>query len=78
MVSGADKVTMLWQETNEVRMCFPKNRNEVLSGYMCFPKNHHCGIQLSSVIIPRCACASELGIYGSVFVCVCVCVCVWV
>ena len=26
------------------------------------------------IIMPRCACASE--VYGSVFVCVCVCVCV--
>ena len=52
---------------------FPcKNSNKVLSGYKCFPKNHHCGIQSSSVIMPRCACASE--VYGSVFVCVCVCV----
>ncbi len=29
-----------------------------------------------SIIMPRCACASE--VYGSVFVCVCVCVCVCV
>ncbi len=28
---------------------------------------------MASLIMPRCACASE--VYGSVFVCVCVCVC---
>ncbi len=31
---------------------------------------------MTTIIMPRCACASE--VYGSVFVCVCVCGCVWV
>ncbi len=36
--------------------------------------NQGCVDRGESLIIPRCACASE--VYGSVFVCLCVCVCV--
>ncbi len=40
------------------------------------PGNEANGIHVAgeAIIMPRCACASE--VYGSVFVCVCVCVCV--